>query len=230
MTLRAPSHHHVLMSSSSDFDSEYVVPDDHVALVLLEDRGSSFYLQVPLTTIRALCLKPLKYLLYLGWCILSAEGVLSLERDDRDGIDIGEDAVGGEVYYYVPAEPLGMFLSLSCVHAGHLQHVIYLSTKDLAHVVDLDVIKARADTPSESSATRDNFRTVLAERDIRCVWTGSVFGEGLHIIPFKRGSEVRPATFCREGSDLLPSANSVVSADRGESYILRRGCGNTRGY
>ncbi|KAF8235116.1 hypothetical protein L208DRAFT_1543798 [Tricholoma matsutake] len=154
------------MFSSSDSDSEYIVPDDHVALVLLEDKGSSFYLQVPLNTIHALCLKALKYLLYLGWCILSAEGVLSLERDDHDGIDTDEDAVGGEIYYYVPAAPL-----------------------DLAQVVDLDVIKARTDTPSESSATRDDFRTVLEERDVRCVWTGSVFGDSLHIIPFKRGSE-----------------------------------------
>ena len=183
------------MSSSSHSNSEYKIPNDHVALVLLEDRGSSFYLQVPLTTIRASCLKPLKYLLYLGWCILSAEGVLSLERDDRDGIDTDEDAVGGEIYYYVLAAPLGTFLLLSRVHAGHLQHVIYLSTEDLAQVVDLDVIKARTDAPSESSATRDDFRTVLEERDVRCVWTGSVLVDGLHIIPFERGSEVRPATF-----------------------------------
>jgi len=180
-------------------DSENIVPDDHVALVLLEDTKASFYLQVPLTTIRALCLKPLKYLLYLGWCILGAEGVLSLKPDDPDEIDTDDDAVGGEIYYYVPAAPLGTFLSLSCVHAGHLQHVIYLSTEDLAQVVDLDVIKVRTDTPSESSATRDDFRTVLEERDVRCVWTGSVFGDGLHIIPIERGSDVRPATFCREG-------------------------------
>ena len=103
------------MSSSSDSNSEYIVPNDHVALVLLEDKGSSFYLQVPLTTIHASCSKPLKYLLYLGWCrcILSAEGALSLERDDRDGIDTDEDAAGGEIYYYVPAAPLGTFLLLS---------------------------------------------------------------------------------------------------------------------
>ena len=188
------------MSSPSDSNSEYIVPNDHVALVLFEDKGSSFYLQVPLTTIYALCLKPLKYLLYLGWCILSAEGALSLERDDRDGIDTDEDAAGGEIYYYVPAAPLGTFLLLS-----REMHVIYLSNEDLAQVVDLDVIKARTDTPSESSATRDDFRTVLEERDVRCVWTGSVLVDGLHIIPFKRGSEVRPATFFTEGSDRLPS-------------------------
>ena len=79
-----------------------------------------------------------------------------------------------------------------------MQDAIYLSTKDLAQVVDLNVIKARTDTPSESSAMRDDFRTVLEECDVRCVWTGSVLVDGLHIIPFKRGSEVRPATCCME--------------------------------
>ena len=69
------------------------------------------------------------------------------------------------------------------MHTEHLQHVIYLSTEDLAQVVDLDVIKARTDTPSESSATRDDFHTVLEERDVRCVWTGSVLVDDLHIIP-----------------------------------------------
>ena len=105
------------------------------------------------------------------------------------------------------------------MHTEHLQHVIYLSTEDLAQVVDLDVIKSRTDTPSEPSTMRDDFRTVLEERDVRCVWTGSVLVE--HIIPFKQGSEVRLATFCTEESDRPPSANSVVSADRGESYIRR---------
>ena len=115
------------MSSPSDSNSEYIVPNDHVALVLLEDKGSSFYLRVPLTIIRASCLKPLKYLLYLGWCILSAEGALSLERDDRDGIDTDEDAAGGEIYYYVPAAPLGTFLLLSRVHTGRTLTACYLS-------------------------------------------------------------------------------------------------------
>jgi len=44
-------------------------------------------------------------------------------------------------------------------------------------------------TPSE---TREEFRTRLLERDSCCVWTGmgAEYGNGLHIIPFKRGSEV----------------------------------------
>jgi hypothetical protein len=40
--------------------------------------GSVFYLEIPCDIIDELCLKPLKYLLYLGLCILGAEG-----RDDE---------------------------------------------------------------------------------------------------------------------------------------------------
>ena len=106
-----------IMSFPSYSDSNFIVPNDHLALTLLEDNGSVFYLQIPLDAIRALCLKPLKYLLFLGWCILGAEGVLCVGDNE---IDTDEEAVGGEIYQYVPAAPLGTFLLLSCVHAGHL--------------------------------------------------------------------------------------------------------------
>lgn len=55
------------------------VEPGHVALVLLQARNSVFYLEVPLAVINNLCLKPRKYLIYLGWCILGAKGVLALE-------------------------------------------------------------------------------------------------------------------------------------------------------
>ena len=106
------------MSSPSYSDSDSIVPNDHLALTLLEDNRSVFYLQIPLDTIHALCLKPLKYLLFLGWCILGAEGILRVGDNE---IDTDEDAVGGEIYQYIPAAPLGTFLLLSCMHAGHLQ-------------------------------------------------------------------------------------------------------------
>jgi hypothetical protein len=66
------------MSSSSE-SASFSVPPDHVGLVLLHEEDSSFYLQIPLHIIGSLCLKPLKYLLFLGWCILGIEGVLALE-------------------------------------------------------------------------------------------------------------------------------------------------------
>jgi hypothetical protein len=44
-----------------------------IRLVLLTHRNSPFYLQIPLAHINSLCLKPLKYLLFLGWCILRVD-------------------------------------------------------------------------------------------------------------------------------------------------------------
>jgi hypothetical protein len=85
------------------------VAEGHVVLVLLQDRNSVFYLEIPLDIIDNLCLKPLKYLLYLGWCILGAEGVLALEPDG-DEIDTGGD-LDEDVYHYVTYDELGMFLS-----------------------------------------------------------------------------------------------------------------------
>jgi hypothetical protein len=51
---------------------------------------------------------------------------------------------------------------------------------------------------SQATETREDFRTKLLERDVYCVWTraGRDFGAGLHIIPYKRGSEVRVLHSC----------------------------------
>lgn len=62
--------------------------------------------------------------------------------------------------------------------------------EDLTHAVDLEVIKQRTNPPSETTTSRENFRTNLLARDACCVWTGSSNGIGMHIIPYKRGSEV----------------------------------------
>ncbi|KAF8341791.1 hypothetical protein F5887DRAFT_1218252, partial [Amanita rubescens] len=145
---------------------EVEVAEGHVALVLLQDRNSVFYLEIPLDIINNLCLKPLKYLLYLGWCILGAEGVLALEPDG-DEIDTDED-LDEDVYHYVTYDEL-----------------------DLASIIDPEVIKTRTNVPSETTEMRNDFSTDLLERDVCCVWTGTdpFIGDGFHIIPYKRGSE-----------------------------------------
>ena len=57
-------------------------------------------------------------------------------------------------------------------------------------VVDIEVIKAQTTTPS--TGTPSVFRDQLLQRDICCIFTGFEprYGDGIHIIPFKRGSEV----------------------------------------
>jgi hypothetical protein len=97
--------------------------DGHVRLILLSERNSSFYLDIPVEIIKTLCLKPLKYLLFLGWCILGNEGVLS--REDGGG-EISTDGVlhEHEIYYYVGPWDAGTFsLTMSlllCMRTEHL--------------------------------------------------------------------------------------------------------------
>ena len=178
------------------------VPEGHVALVLLQEEASSFYLQIPLDIIGSLCLKPCKYLLFLGWCILGVEGVLALEHDG-DGIDTDGNLDDQEIYHYVVAAGLGMFFfhdAVAVMRARRSLMACYLSNEDPVRVVDLEVIKIRTNVPSESTQTRDEFRANLLERDVCCPWTGVEpdFGAGLHIIPYERGSDVRSTIFCWE--------------------------------
>jgi hypothetical protein len=77
---------------------------------------SSFYLQIPLNIIDSLCLKPRKYLVFLGWCILGVRGQLALE-DGGDGIPTDGSLEDQGIYYYV-ADVGGKFsfkLLLSCL-------------------------------------------------------------------------------------------------------------------
>jgi len=68
-----------------------------------------------------------------------------------------------------------------------------LSDTDLTTTVDLEVIKERTRVPSATTETRKDFRKKLLKRDVRCAFTGvsAEEGDGIHIIPYKRGSEVR---------------------------------------
>jgi len=143
------------------------VPEGHVRLVLFSRDDSSFCLQIPLDIIDSLCLKPRKYLVFLGWCILGVEGQLALVNGGG-GIPTNGSLEDQGIYYYVA------------------------NVGDLSTAVDLEVIKQRTNVPSETAGTRDDFRARLLDRDIGCVWTGlepEYGGEGTHIIPFKRGSE-----------------------------------------
>ena len=68
----------------------------------------------------------------------------------------------------------------------------FSSMTDMA-VVDLEVIKARTAVSSETTGTHDGFREDLLKRDLCCIFTGHPpnFGEGFHIIPYRRVSDVR---------------------------------------
>ncbi len=97
-------------------------------------------------------------------------GVLKLT-----GVDNDENLNGGEIYHFIPPEGEG-----KCPFQNTRY---YLSMSELA-VVDLEVIKARTNVPSEIEGSRDEFRTQLLERDVPCVWTGlePLLREDVHII------------------------------------------------
>ena len=108
------------------------------------------------------------------------------------------------------------------------------SNKDLSHVVDLDVVKARSSVHSEPSHSRDDFKSKLLARDLGCPWTGmdGPYVQACHIIPFRRGLTVCLSNLrSQKISDRLPSFGySVVSANCRESFMLRRGCDDSIRY
>jgi hypothetical protein len=82
------------------------IPQGHIRLVLLSINNSSFYLQIPLDVIRSLCLKPRKYLIFLGWCILGVEGRLAREAGG-DVIATNGSLEDQGIYHYVADSDLG---------------------------------------------------------------------------------------------------------------------------
>jgi hypothetical protein len=86
-------------------------PEGHVGLVLLIQ--PRLYLEIPIPQIQLLCLRPLKYLIFLGWCILGQEGCLAADGPDCTPLeDLSGELVDGGLYYYVltsiPDEGEGM--------------------------------------------------------------------------------------------------------------------------
>ena len=70
------------MSSEPYFESEFDSSDSEptpkrVYLLLGDlDQREWFYLDIEIDEIKKLCLKPRKYLMYLGWCILGLDAEL----------------------------------------------------------------------------------------------------------------------------------------------------------
>ncbi|KIJ50353.1 hypothetical protein M422DRAFT_204264, partial [Sphaerobolus stellatus SS14] len=139
----------------------------YVWLVLFKRVPENFYLEVPIEVISQNCLKPLKYLRYLGWCILAREG--TLKDAWGQAVDLNGTLSSDGKYFYDLED----------------------DTNILEYAVDLEVIKQRSSVPSESSATRTGFRDLLSVRDPRCVFTyGGLAGcTAAHIIPYRRGDE-----------------------------------------
>jgi hypothetical protein len=176
--------------SSPPHTSEHieVILPGHVRLILVCQ--PQFYLEIPLNIICSLCLKPRKYLVFLGWCILGVEGGLA-ERHGSEQMELNGALDDRGLYYYVTPEDTGKRSMRHCCPVC-TKLTIALLNEDLSQAVDLEVIKQRSNIPSETTGSRSNFRSDLLIRDACCVFTGSheQFGSGMHIIPYRRGSEV----------------------------------------
>jgi hypothetical protein len=158
--------------SSQPPSSQPSPPIGSIHLVLFPQE-TPFFLEIPTAFVGTVCLRPRKYLQYLGWCVLGVIGVLNDEQGNAIPLD-GELDDQGVYHYVVPNQNV------------------------LAHAIDLEVIKQRSQVSSETAGTRKDFRDFGAkvlERDGRCVWTG-LRGVGMYIIPYRRGDEVCSPYYC----------------------------------
>ncbi|KAJ7492928.1 hypothetical protein B0H11DRAFT_2006665 [Mycena galericulata] len=149
-----------------------VVAPGHVHLILSHSIDS-FYLEIPISVIQFNSVHPIKYLRFLGWCVI---GILGTVKSDRQGSDLANTA---------PLQDQGRYF------------YIYNAPDDnaaLQYAVDPEILKTRSNTPTVDTAMRNraaSFKQVLVNRDAKCVFTGWAddFCEGSHIIPFHKGDE-----------------------------------------
>ncbi|KAJ7895632.1 hypothetical protein B0H14DRAFT_2681203 [Mycena olivaceomarginata] len=122
------------------------------------------YLDVPVDAVASLCLHPIKYLRFLAYCILGVDGTIATEDFEGEVLP-DEDHLGEGVYYFVREG-----------EGDVLEHAVDPEALTYSHV-------------SETTNTRDNFRTLVAERDVVCIFTNmhEESCQGIHVVPFNKG-------------------------------------------
>ncbi|KAF7968384.1 hypothetical protein HWV62_30653 [Athelia sp. TMB] len=167
---------------SPESPEDFTFPDGHIRLSLYQksvddttdpsDTLRNVYLEIPIETIKSLCFYPLKYLQYLGWCILGVDGHVSTTPKGTR-LSAQDTLENCKTYYYVTESEGPVF----------------------GRVVSLEVIKARTTASSLSSSwseSRDNFSEAVRQRDLGCVFTGmpEQFCDATHIVPRAGDHEV----------------------------------------
>ncbi|KAJ7669051.1 hypothetical protein B0H14DRAFT_3538832 [Mycena olivaceomarginata] len=124
----------------------------------------SLYLDVPVDAVASLCLHPVKYLRFLAYCILGVDGTIAMEDFEGEVLP-DEDRLGEGVYCFVREG-----------EGDVLEHAVDPEALTYSHVF-------------ETTNTRDNFRTLVAERDVVCIFTNmhEESCQGIHVVPFNKG-------------------------------------------
>ncbi|KAJ7653837.1 hypothetical protein B0H17DRAFT_957194 [Mycena rosella] len=170
-----------------------IVAAGHVHLILSHSTDD-FYLEIPISVVQSNSVRPIKYLRFLGWCIM---GILGTVRSDRAGADLADNALlqNQAIYFYVYDAPD--------------------DDAALQYAVDLEVIKARSHISASDSSARNratSFKETLVQRDASCIFTNApqLLCQGTHIIPFHKGDEwfdlivkSRPASPNEDASTLI---------------------------
>ncbi|KAJ7023795.1 hypothetical protein C8F04DRAFT_1401491 [Mycena alexandri] len=151
LTIVAPGHVHLILSHSTD----------------------DFYLKIPISIVDSNSVHPLKYLRFLGWCIIGILGTIRSHRADADLVET------------VPLQDEGTYF------------YVYDAADDdaaLKYAVDPEVIKARSHISASDSSVQARtaaFKESLEQRDASCIFTNApqLVCQGTHIIPLHKGDE-----------------------------------------
>ncbi|KAJ7350879.1 hypothetical protein DFH08DRAFT_118338 [Mycena albidolilacea] len=130
----------------------------------LAPEPDGLYLDVPVDAVASLCLHPVKYLRFLAYCILGVDGTIVTEDFEGEVLP-DEDRLVEGIYYFVREG-----------EGNVLEHAVDPEALTYSHV-------------SETTNTRDNFWTLVAERDVACIFTNmnEESCQGIHIVPFSKG-------------------------------------------
>ncbi|KAJ7919235.1 hypothetical protein B0H13DRAFT_1868754 [Mycena leptocephala] len=172
-----------------------IIAAGHIHLILSYSTDD-FYLEIPIAVVQSNSVHPIKYLRFLGWCII---GILGTVKSDREGVDIVDTALLQDrgTYFY---ELFRIQYSSMTSRAATLRYA-----------VDPDVIKARSHVSTSDSSIRargDAFKDSLLQRGASCIFTDvpPLLCEGTHIIPFHKWFDLivknRPASADDDVSDL----------------------------
>ncbi|KAF7321959.1 ER-Golgi vesicle protein transport Sft2 [Mycena kentingensis (nom. inval.)] len=191
------------------------VAPGHVRLVLFRSRSDEeFYLEIPVSIIHLNCLKPIKYLRFLGWCIIGLLGDVCTVRRQEDDTNAASDADEAptddasdaqtndvDIHYDKVADDEGL---VECTIYVYVYKPQQPGDSQLRYAIYPQIFKRPSNASSSSGASTQrrnlDFRTEIIERDRMCPFTYQKphVCQATHIIDFR----------------LADAAMNIIVADR----------------